>query len=133
MNMYFDQNVDYDGSTSLNIDMIDKNSTEFALGAEYGLSEKLRASAGWLGTFTGVNSNYQNDQRYSANTHTVGGGIGYRINPMIDINLAGSYTIYDLASKEYNHFLGAMPVPVAETYDKGTWIIAVGVDFTFGK
>jgi long-chain fatty acid transport protein len=133
MNVFFDGKVDYDGSRDLNINMIEKNFKEVSFGAQYTVNEKMRASAGWLGTFTGVNSNYINDQRYSANTHTIGGGIGYRINPMIDINLAGSYTIYDLASKDYNHFLGAIPVPVTETYDKGTWIVAVGVDFTFGK
>jgi len=133
MNYYFDKNVDYDGSSTVNINMIDNNFTEYALGLEYSLSEKLRASAGWLGTFTGVNSNYQNDQTFSLNTNSFGGGIGYRINSMIDLNLGGQYTMYKEGSKNFTHMLGTSPLPVKEVYNKKTWVVAVGLDFTFGK
>jgi len=133
MNYYFDKKVDYDGSETININMIDKNFSEYALGLQYSLSEKLRASAGWLGTYTGVNSDYQSDMTYSLNTNSFGGGIGYRINDMIDINLGGSYTLYKEGTKDFNHNLGTIPVPVTETYNKDTWVIAVGLDFTFGK
>jgi long-chain fatty acid transport protein len=133
MNLYFDNKVDYDGKKNVNINMISKNFKEYGFGAEYTVNDKLRASLGWLGTFTGVNSNYLNDQRYSTNTNTIGGGIGYRITPMIDLNLGGSYTFYELGSKDYNRMLLGNAIPVTETYEKGTWIIAIGADFFFGK
>ncbi len=133
MNMYFDKNVDYDGSESLDINMIDNNFLEYGLGLEYGISEKLRASAGWVATSTGVNDAYQNDQRYSTNTNSFGAGIGYRITPMIDLNLGGQYTFYAEGSKDYNHILGGNPIPVTETYGKKTWIVGLGLDFYFGK
>ena len=127
-NYYFDKNVDYDGSKTLNIKMIDKNFLEFGLGAEYGLSEKLRVSAGWLATKTGVNSDYQSDQTYSTSTNSIGAGFGYRISPMIDLNLGGQYTFYAEGSKSFTH-----TVPVTETYNKKTMLIGVGLDFFFGK
>jgi long-subunit fatty acid transport protein len=133
MNYYFDKNVDYDGSESVNINMIDKNFSEYALGLEYSLSENLRASAGWLGTFTGVNSNYQSDQNFDLNTNSFGAGIGYRISPVIDLNIGGQYTVYKEGSKEFDHMLGTIAVPLKETYNKNTWAIGVGLDFTFGK
>ncbi|MGQ9620704.1 MAG: outer membrane beta-barrel protein [Bacteroidales bacterium] len=133
INMYFDNDVDYDGSESENIDMIDKNFTEYAFGAEFGLTNNIRVSAGWLGTFTGVNSSYQNDQRYSLNTHSFGGGLGIRILPMLDLNLGGSYTIYTEGSKDFSHMLGTLPVPVTETYNKDTWVVAIGLDLYLGK
>ncbi len=133
MNMYFDKNNDYDGSESLEVNMIDKNFKEFALGAELGLTRKIRVSAGWLGTFTGVNELYQNDQRYSTNTNTFGGGLGIRILPMVDLNIGGQYTIYAEGSKGYNYMLGPIAVPVTETYNKDTWVIGAGLDFFFGK
>jgi long-chain fatty acid transport protein len=133
MNYYFDTKVDYDGSESLDINMIDKNFQEYAVGLEYGLTEKLRVSAGWLGTFTGVNANYQNDQTYSLNTNSVGAGFGFRITDMIDLNIGGQYTVYQEGMKTFNHMLGPNPVPVEETYNKDTWVVAVGVDFRFGK
>ena len=132
-NMYGDKAVDYDGSETTDIDMIDNNFLEYGLGLEYGFSEKLRASAGWVATSTGVNENYQNDQRFSTNTNSFGAGLGFRISPMIDLNLGGQYTMYAEDSKNYNHMLGTIPVPVTETYNKETWVVAVGLDFSFGK
>jgi long-subunit fatty acid transport protein len=128
-NTYFDQNVDYDGSESTDIDMIDNNFYEYGLGAEYSFSDKFRASLGWVATSTGVNENYQSDMRYSTNTNSFGGGIGYRISPMIDLNLGGQYTMYQDATKDFTRALGAY----TETYSKQTWIVALGLDFYFGK
>jgi long-subunit fatty acid transport protein len=133
MNYYFDKNVDYDASELLDINMIDNNFMEYGLGLEYGLSEKLRVSAGWVATSTGVNSNYQNDQEYSTNTNSFGAGFGYRITKMIDLNIGGQYTFYKEGSKDFNHMLGTVAVPVTETYNKKTWLIGVGLDFYFGK
>ena len=133
LNKYFDKKVDYDGSESLNINMIDKNFLEYGLGIEYSLSEKLRASAGWVATVTGVNSAYQSDQTYSTNTNSFGAGVGYRITSMIDLNLGGQYTFYQEGSKDFSHMLGTIPVTVTETYNKNTWVVAVGLDFYFGK
>ena len=96
---YFDKNVDYDGQKKVDLNMIDKNFLEFGLGAEYSLSEKLRVSAGWVATVTGVNSNYQSDMSYSTNTNSLGAGFGYRITDMIDLNIGGQYTMYAEDSK----------------------------------
>ena len=56
-NYYFDKNVDYDGQEDVERNMIDDNFLEFGLGAQYALGEKMRVSAGWAHTSTGVNSN----------------------------------------------------------------------------
>ena len=131
---YFDKKVDYDGQTDVNINQIDKNFFEFGLGAEYSITDKLRISAGWAATQTGVNSAYQSDLSYSTNTNSFGGGFGYRITPMIDLNIGGQYAIYQQGSKSFNHYLDETNyVPVIETYDKSTWIAAIGLNFYFGK
>ena len=132
-NYYFDKNVDYDGNEEApHTPMIDKNFTEFGLGAEYAISEKLRISAGWVATISGVSDNYQSDMRFDTNTNSFGAGVGYRISPMIDINLGGQYTTYATDTKEFDHYLGAFPIPVTETYTKSTWLIGLGLDFHFG-
>jgi long-chain fatty acid transport protein len=131
-NYYFDKDVDYDGNETDNINMIDNNFMEFALGGQYGISDQLRISAGWLGTFTGVNANYQNEQRFSLNTHSFGGGIGLKLMPMLDLSIGGQYTIYKEGIKSFNHILDANPVGVTETYNKNTWIVAIGLDLYLG-
>src|SRR5664280_561751 len=130
---YFDKQVDYDGSPTININEIDKNFVEYGLGVEYGLTEKLRVSAGWAHTETGVNLNYQSDQSFSTNTNSFGGGFGYRITPMIDLNLAGQYTFYNDGKKPYDPRLSFDLNPYTETYKKVTWMVALGLDFYFGK
>ena len=131
-NCYFDKNVDYDGQEDADINMIDNNFLEFGLGAEYALGEKMRISAGWAHTSTGVNSHYQSDMGYSTNTNSFGAGLGFLITPMIDLNLGGQYTLYDTDSKDFTHNLGAFPVPVTETYTKSTWLVGIGLNFHFG-
>jgi long-chain fatty acid transport protein len=123
-NEYFDKNVKYDGRT----DEIDKNFLEFGLGVEYALTEKLRISGGWSHTTTGVNKNYQSAMSFSTNTNSFGGGFGYRITPMIDLNLAFQRAFYAEGSKPFSDI-----ATYTETYNKSTWMIAAGLDFSFGK
>ncbi|MFZ2287525.1 MAG: hypothetical protein WAV93_11120 [Bacteroidales bacterium] len=134
INYYFDQSVDYDGSADRDVDMIDKNLIEYAFGLEYGFTKSIRASLAYSGTRTGVNPNYQDELSYSLNTNTFGGGLGFRITPMIDLNLGGMYTIYQEGSKNTSRPMTGMSsvsVPFTETYNKNNWIVAVGVDLHF--
>ena len=133
-NTYFDKAVDYDGDPALNINTIDKNFLEYGLGMEYSLTEKLRVSAGWVHTTTGVNLNYQSDQTFSTNTNSIGFGLGYRITPMIDLNLGYQRAYYDSGSKNFDPILRPITNQYYyETYDKSTWMVALGLDFYFGK
>jgi long-subunit fatty acid transport protein len=133
MNYYFDKKIDYDGSADKNIDMIDKNFSEYAFGVEYGLTKSLRASVAWAITATGINPNYQDELSYSLNTNSFAGGFGYRITPKIDVNIGGIYTIYKSDSKSYSRSMtgSGLLVPLTETYNKDTWVAAIGVDFHF--
>jgi long-chain fatty acid transport protein len=126
---YFDKKVDYDKSDAINVNMIDKNFIEYALGLQYGVSDKVAVSAGWLTTMTGVNDLYQDDLSYSLNTNSFGGGLEYKINDMIAVNLGGSYTLYK--DGKVNKTSAATTVPYTLSLDKKVWIASVGVDFSF--
>jgi long-chain fatty acid transport protein len=125
---YFDKKVDYDGQPNVNINQIDKNFVEFGLAAEYSITDKLRVSAGWGATITGVNTNYQSDLGYSTNTNSVGFGFGYRITPMIDLNVGGQRAFYKEGTKTFTRL-----VPITETYNKSTTLFGIGLNFYFGK
>ena len=127
---YFDKNVDYDGSDTVDINMIDDNFFEYALGIEYGLSENFRVSAGWLTTVTGVNENYQSDLTYSLNTNTFGAGFGYRINEMIDLKIAGSYNMYKKGYVDRSSELTGMDYTMS--LDKNVWIVSAGLNISLG-
>ncbi len=135
LNYYFDKKVDYDGEPDVEEVRIDKNFIEAALGIQVGITERLFASAGWLTTITGVNDLFQSDLKYSLNTNTFGGGLGFKINDMIDINVGGSYTIYKEESETYTHVITKTPIlvqaPAINTYNNKTWVAAIGLDFHF--
>lgn len=132
MEYFFDKDIDYDGSESLDVNMIDNNLMFICLGGEYKINDQLRISAGYGGSLTGVNSDYANDQRFSTNSHSFGGGFGYKLMDMLDLNIGGQYVINTEGTKSFNHMLGANPIPVMETYNKNTWIVAIGLDLYFG-
>lgn len=129
---FFDKNVDYDGSETTDVNMIDNNLMFMSLGGEYKVNDQLRISAGYGYSITGVNSDYANDQRFSTNSHSFGGGFGYKLMDMLDLNIGGQYTVNGEGTKSFNHMLGTNPIGVIETYNKNTWIVAIGVDLYFG-
>jgi long-subunit fatty acid transport protein len=130
---YFDKSNDYDGSLTQDIVMIDNNSFEYGLGIEYGFTEKLRLSGGWMMTRSGVNDLYQSDQRFSLNTNSFGGGLGISVLPSLDVDLGGSYTLYEDGFRGYPHSLGSNNIAVTESYDKSVWMVSVGLSFSFEK
>jgi len=135
-NTFFDKDVDYSGRNTTGDKMIKNNYLEYGLGVEYSITDKLRASAGWLGTKTGILPAYQNDQRFSTNSNSFGFGAGYRISPLIDFNLGCQYSVNAKYDKicTYTDKDGILPSSTyIETYSKKTMIFAFGFDFYFGK
>ncbi len=108
------------------------------LGAEYTIKDALAISAGWLMTSTGATEAYQTDQSYSLDTHTFGGGAGYKITDFLELNLAGSYTMYQEGTSTFDRELGGVGQSgvmssLTETYNKNTWIVAIGLDISLGQ
>jgi long-chain fatty acid transport protein len=134
MHYYFDKNANWDGRE----EDLDRGLIEFALGAEYSFGEHLAASAGWLMTSTGATEAYQTDQSYSLDTHTFGGGLGYKITDFLELNLGGSYTMYMEGTNTFQRELGGegqsgIFQSLTETYNKNTWIVALGVDISIAR
>ncbi|MFC2103788.1 OmpP1/FadL family transporter [Bacteroidota bacterium] len=137
--MYFDKSANYgrklNGVYVDNDEVIDRNSTEFALGFEYIVSDKLLLSIGYLNTQTGVSEDYQTDLSYSQHSNTIGLGGAYAISSGIDLNVGFGYTVYNDAQKTYivNDAYG-VPHETVEQYDKDNLFISFGLDFKlFGK
>ena len=126
---YLDKQADWAGKQ----DSLDGNSFEFALGAEYSVTDKLAVSAGYLMTQTGATEGFQSDLSFSLPSNTFGGGIAYKIKPNIELNLAASYTMYAEGEKNYTHnFAGSGTyLPVKETYIKPILILAAGLNISF--
>jgi long-chain fatty acid transport protein len=118
--------------------LMDKNYLELSLGINYGITEKLYASVGYLRSQTGVTEDYQSDLSYSLNSNTIGGGLGYKITKKIMVNIGASYSIYEDGEKNYMKYVqnplnGAVirADNAKDEYYKNALILAIGLDISF--
>jgi len=123
---YFDKNVEWATAEDGTV-LIDKNFAEYGIGLEYDITESLLVSGGFLMARTGANENYQSDLSYSLSTNTFGGGFAYKINDKLTAQLGGFFTSYMEQSYDKIDVAGQA---FQDTYDKQTWAISIGVDFS---
>lgn len=123
---YFDKDVDW-ATAEDGTKLIDKNFAEYGIGLEYDITESFLVSAGFLMARTGANENYQSDLSYSLDTDTFGGGFAYKINDKLTAQIGGFFTSYKEQSYDK---LDDMGTAYKETYDKQTWAVSIGVDFS---
>jgi long-chain fatty acid transport protein len=127
MNYFFDKSADY-GNALPNKDIIDNNFIELALGLEYGLTDNLLVSAGYLRTQTGANKNFHSDLSHSLSSNSIGFGGRFSINEMMAVNLGFLRTFYEEDSIRQNFG----PLGTAnEIYNRSAMVFAIGVDFRF--
>ncbi|MFC2115541.1 hypothetical protein ACFLTU_03655 [Bacteroidota bacterium] len=128
---YFDKNANWGGREEL----LDANSWDLAIGAEYALGDKLLASASWSMTETGAMDTYQTDLSYSLSTTGISFGIGYNILSNLQLNLGAQLVNYKDGQRNFQHDLansGAM-IPVLETYGKTVWVVGAGLNYSLSR
>ncbi|MFC2098644.1 OmpP1/FadL family transporter [Bacteroidota bacterium] len=125
---YFDKNANWDGREEL----LDGNSWDVAIGAEYSFGEKLLASASWSMTQTGAQEAYQSDLSYSLPTSGISFGIGYNIIESLQVNLGVQLVNYTSGERNFQHdFANAgVMMPVKETYEKAVWVVGAGINYS---
>ena len=133
---FFDKNANYgkslDAAPDVIVDndkVIDKNYWEIGLGLEYGITEKIFVSGGYLLARTGVSEDYQSDLSYSLNSSTVGVGLGVKIIKNIMLNLGGGYTFYQEGTKNGTDLTSSVPYTLDMT--KSNLILGIGLDISF--
>jgi long-chain fatty acid transport protein len=144
-NYFFDKSADYGHKLDLdnnaatastpvaNKKIIASNGWSIQGGLEVNLSEKLLVSGGYVYANQGVNDLYQSDLTYGLATHTLGAGGAYKVMDNLLINFGAGVTLYETSDRMVDHIFSGNNTlyQSKETYNKRTWIIGVGVDFSF--
>lgn len=118
---YFDKEADWGGTEEL----VDSNTYEVGVGLEYAVSEQLAVSAGYLLTQLGVSDEYQSALSHELSSNTFGGGIRYKLNDAIDLDLGALYAMYSEDS------VTEPQMGYTETYNRHTFDIAIGLGYHF--
>lgn len=138
---FFDKSVEYgkklpneegDLEYVKNDKVIDGNFIDWALGAEYQLTEKLLVSTGYMFGKQDVKQTFQSDMNYSISSHTYCIGGKYSISPKFDVNLGLSLSKYEKGKKHAKFSKNSSEIAL-ETYMKDTFIVGVGVDIKLSK
>ena len=124
---YFDKQTGWAKSED-GTELIDHNYTELAAGVEWNITDKFLLSGGYLATITGVNDKYQSDLNNSFSTTTFGFGGAYAFSDTFKLQLGGFYTMYNSQNITKVDPNFNPPLIYAETYDKATWALSIGLD-----
>jgi len=128
---FFDKGADWGGREEL----LESNSWELGIAAEYALTESFFLSGGWIMTGVGVTGEYQTDLNYSLPTYNGWSlGVGWDFMPNIQVNVGGQYVMYQAGDRNFPHDTPVFPEPqiITETLEKSNWVIGAGVNFSFG-
>lgn len=115
-NYYFNTSADWDGAED-NVD----NGYNFGIAVEYGLSDKLLASVGYIYDAKGVKEVYQTDIGFVLDNSSIGAGFNYKLNDKMNIDLGVSNTFYTEGSRDFTGY--------KETYNKTSLDVAIGVSY----
>ena len=114
---------------------IDNNYYELGLGLQFNLSENFAVSVGGLRSKTGVADSWQNDLSFSNTSHTLGGGIMWKITDKLTFDLGVSNTFYQDDEVSFNYpgqpDLSGKPITsYSNNYGKTTLDIAAGLTYS---
>ncbi|WP_297089520.1 hypothetical protein [uncultured Draconibacterium sp.] len=132
-NMYFDKDVDYGYNIRYSTmgeqvhRDIDGNYWELGLGLQFNVSDNFAFSVGGLRSKNGVSPQYQSDFSFSNSSHTLAGGIMWKITDKLTFDAGISNTFYEDDTVTFNH---ASVGSYDETFGKTTLSIAAGISYS---
>jgi len=132
-NLYFDKNVNYGYNVRYQTTgqqvfrPIDKNYYELALGLQFNLTNKFAISVGGLRSDMGVDDLYQSDFSFSNSSHTIAGGISWKLTERITFDAGVLNTFYN---KENVTFVDPTFGNYDESYKKTTLSLSAGISYS---
>ena len=121
---YFDKDAENSFSNVIN-----GNTNEYLLGAEWTISEKWLVSAGAQRTQLNMIENNYSDMNYSISSWSVGFGAAYKFSEKVRLNLGVMPTFYETATARGV----ASGIDFTDVYNRTSWAWGVGLDLKLGK
>ena len=107
--------------------LIDHNTHEFILGAEYDLSKFVTISGSWEITRYGLNDAYMNDLSFNLSNYMFGGGVRVHATKKLSIDLGYMCTFYN--SRDVTTMTAAGPK--VDHYDRKNHTFGIGFNIDF--
>ena len=119
---YFDKDADWYGNTQR---LLDHNTNEFLVGAEWDVNDKVTFSAGGQMTRYGLTDQYMNDMSFVVNSYSLGFGANYKLNDKVMLKAAYFQT-------NYGHYdrTDYPTVGVSDSFTRTNRVLGIGCEVT---
>ena len=125
-NYFFDKNADWDGRQNF----VDSNTWDLGAGLEYGVTDSVAVSAGFLHTQYNLLPGYNSDFSHEMPNNSVGLGGRVGLAKNLDMDLGLLMTFYDQSSQSLNYGLfGSWP----EEYKRTNFGFTLGFNYHIGQ
>lgn len=105
-------------------ELIDHNTHEFILGAEYDICKWLTVSGSWETTRYGMNDEFMNDLSFNLSNHMVGAGVRVKASKRLNFDLGYMCTFYQNREVITQTAAG----PKTDVYDRKNHTFGIGVN-----
>jgi long-subunit fatty acid transport protein len=116
--LYFDKDANWYNNTQ---DLLDHNSMEYLLGAEWDITDRLTVSAGGQVTRYGLTDEYMNDMSFVVNSYSLGFGFNYKVSDQVKLKAAYFQTNYGT----YDRVISAT---VSDSFTRTNRVLGIGCD-----
>lgn len=119
---YFDKGARKYGQKE---DLIDHNTFDICLGAEYDVHKLVTISASWQNTRFGLSDEYMNDLSFNLPSHSIGLGVRLHPSKLFNIDLGYMYSIYQ------DHTVNTTTAAGIKTdvYSRKNNVVGIGFNF----
>jgi len=125
-NYFFDKNADWDGRQNF----IDSNTWDLGAGLEYGVTDTVAISAGFLHTQYNLLPGYNNDFSHEMPNNSVGFGGRVGLAKNLDVDLGLLMTFYDQSSQSINYGIFGLRT---EEYKRTNFGFTLGFNYHIGQ
>ncbi len=118
----FDKNADWEGQE----DLVNSNSIEIAPALEYGLTDKIKLSAGYSWSQIDVSDDYQTDFSHELSSHSFFFGGRYILNENLSFDIGSTFVSYMESETTIDYGLFGS---YDQSYDRTTWAFGIAVNY----
>ena len=120
---YFDKDADWYNNTQK---LLDHDTNEYLLGAEWDVTDKLTISAGGQLTRYGLTDDYMNDMSFVVNSYSLGLGFNYKASDLVTLKAGYFQTNYDTYDRTDYPPLSGM----SDSFTRTNRVLGVGVELS---
>lgn len=118
---FFDKDADWYNNTQ---SLLDYDTNEYLLGAEWDVNDRLTVSAGGQLTRYGLTDDYMNDMSFVVNSYSLGFGFNYKVSDVVTLKAAYFQTNYGTYDRTDYPPLSGMN----DSFTRTNRVLGVGVD-----